>query len=201
MSSDAPAPGPEGETVLPFLRDAWLRVQDTFPGLEDLYLAPLDPSSGIGLSDRVSLTWQSARPWGEFFDLRKVSLPHSRDELRARIGHNMETYLYNYILLAAAHFFLFSMGHFWTIVALATWVGLVWLLFVKHEGDIDLGGRFTLERFGKTAIVVGSGLAVLFWARVLDLVLSLAIFLLLVVGIHSCACQVTDDASSAGVQA
>ena len=78
----------------------------------NIYTEPLQPAAQLTLRDRVALVLQSCRDWGEFADVRQFNLPHP-SEAKLRFGYNLETFFYNYIVIAFAYFVikgLFSIG-------------------------------------------------------------------------------------------
>lgn len=191
----APAPSPDGDRggLLGVAGSMGARLKSLLPDVGELYLEPLDPGSGLPLPDRASLVMQSIRPWGEFLDVSAFNRP-TLEEANKRVGHNVRTYFYNYFLLACVHILVFSFGHFGTVLAVLLWAALAWFLYGYRPEDIDVFGKFTLDGRAKLILVILTGALVIFLGHVLTLVISLAVFLLIVVGVHSLVRDNTMDA-------
>uniref|UniRef100_A0A7S2ZMV2 Uncharacterized protein n=1 Tax=Rhodosorus marinus TaxID=101924 RepID=A0A7S2ZMV2_9RHOD len=63
-------------------------------GFPSLYTAPFDLSTDSSFGERVKLVFESARPWGEFFDLNNFKLP-KMSEIHERITHNSVVFFSN----------------------------------------------------------------------------------------------------------
>lgn len=171
----------------------WDKVKGMSPDTSNLYLEPLDPRSGLSsVGDRASLVLQSARPWGEFLNCRAFNLP-PLGEVKGRVGHNMETYFYNYFLLACVHVLFFAVGHFWSFLSLVLWISLACYLLVIRSEDFEVGD-YSVDKKKKICCLVLAGLLAVFVGHALTLIISLGVFLLVVVGIHSVVRDDTLDA-------
>lgn len=87
-------------------------------------------------------------------------------------------------LLALLYLVVFSFGHFPSVLALVGVLVVAFSLYVLHPEPICIG---SLE-FGAAAkhtVVIALSLLALFVGHVLTLIISLAVFLLIVVGIHA----------------
>lgn len=168
-------------------------VKPYLPDFGDVYVQPLDPGSQLSLSDRASLVMQSMRPWGEFLDLSAFNLP-TIDEANKRLAHNVRTYFYNYFLLTCLHLVIFSFGHFSTVLVVTLYSALMWFMFSHHPDNIDVAGKFTLDENGKVAVAIGLGILAVLFGHVFTFIISLAIFLLIVVGVHGLLRDNTMDA-------
>lgn len=162
----------------------WDKVKSFLPDMSNLYLEPLDPRSDIStLGDRAGLIWKSARPWREFLDFSAFNLPPF-DQVKIRASQNIETYFYNYFLLTCIHVIFFAMGHFWSFFWISLWIALTVYLLVLRDEDFEI--RDTLiDRKKKIAIIAIVGVIAVFFGHALTFVISLMVFLLIVVGIHS----------------
>lgn len=76
----------------------------------NFYTEPLNPSSQLTLRDRVQLVLESCRPWTEFFDLKAFNAPAPM-ETKLRIGHNLEIFFYNYVVIGFALLALSALFH------------------------------------------------------------------------------------------
>lgn len=183
----------EGNGVMTRVRNFSAGVLDSvksrLPDTSNLYLQPLNPSEDISPADRLSLILQSARPWGEFLNIREFNLP-PLNQLTARLGQNIETYFYNYFLLACLHFVLFTLFHFGPVFVFVAWLLLLYVLYVANGDDIHIGS-LTVDANVKLVIAIISAVLVIIFGDVFTLIFSIAIFLLIVVGIHGI---VRDDA-------
>ncbi|KAJ8903811.1 hypothetical protein NDN08_000344 [Rhodosorus marinus] len=63
-------------------------------GFPSLYTAPFDLSTDSSFGERVKLVFESARPWGEFFDFNNFKWPKT-SEIHERITHNSEVFFSN----------------------------------------------------------------------------------------------------------
>lgn len=169
----------------------WEKVKGVLPDVSHLYLQPLDPTSELSLGDRASLVMQSSRPWREFFDLSAFNLP-PLEQAKTRVAHNVETYFYNYFLLAGLHVALFSLGHFGSLFSLVVWLAVLYYVFVCHPEAIQIG-KLTIGGNAKCAIAIVTGLIAIFVGHALTLVISVGVFLLIVVGIHGIVRDDTTD--------
>lgn len=161
----------------------WGKMKGMSPDMSNLYLEPLDPRSGLSsIGDRASLVLQSARPWGEFLNLKAFNLP-PLGEVKGRVGHNVETYFYNYFLLACVHVLFFALAHFWSFLSLVLWIVLACYLLVIRSGDFEVGDH-SIDGKKKICCLVLAGLLAVFVGHALTLVFSLVVFLLVVMGVH-----------------
>lgn len=155
-----------------------------------LYWQPFDPSTDTPLKDRYELAQQSVRPWREFFDISEFNLPPF-GQIIARMKHNIETFLYNYFVLIALHIVLFSITHIGIALCLVSLAVFLYLLFVKFPDDIEIGD-FTIDSTMKKIMAGIAVLLALFLGHVLTFVISICVFVLIVVGIHT---LIRDDSS------
>lgn len=152
------------------------------PPALNLYLDPISPSSTLGPKDRFQLVLQSARPWSAFFSPAALTLP-TLSELRLRLSTNVETYFYNYFLLALAFTAVFALGHLPSVLALVAVLAVAFFLYVLRPEPVEIG-RFEIATSAKHAIVVALALLALTVGHVFSLIVSIALFLIIVVGVH-----------------
>lgn len=188
-TSDADDPGVVGRMKNAFGVVAG-KVQQTFPDVSNVYVQPLSPSADISLADRWRLMMESTRPWGEFFDITNYNLP-PWGQIKTRYSHNIETYFYNYIWLACLHVLIFTFFHFGSVFSLVIWLAAMYVLYGVYSDDIQVAG-FTINKNVKFGIMIITAIIALTFGHVFTLVFSIAIFLLILVGIHG---LVRDDAS------
>eukprot|EP00737_Agarophyton_chilense_P001702 gb/GEZJ01001910.1/.p2 GENE.gb/GEZJ01001910.1/~~gb/GEZJ01001910.1/.p2 ORF type:complete len:176 (-),score=15.24 gb/GEZJ01001910.1/:174-701(-) len=148
-----------------------------------LYWQPFNPSTDTPLKDRYELALESIRPWGEFFNISEFNLPPF-GQIKGRVQHNLEAFLYNYLVLVGIHIFFFALTHSGIALVMVLWFGLMYVMYFKFEGDIDVG-EWTINARMKGIIAVVSGLLALFVGHVLTFVISLSVFVLITVGTHS----------------
>lgn len=148
----------------------------------NLYLDPIHPGSDMGPKDRFQLVLQSARPWSSFFDFASFNIP-PLSEYKLRMTTNVETYFYNYFLLALGFLVIFAFGHLPSVLALVAVLAVAFFLYVLKPEPIVVGG-FEIASSAKHAIVVALALLALTVGHVFTLILSIAVFLLVVVGVH-----------------
>ncbi|KAA8491954.1 PRA1 family protein B6 [Porphyridium purpureum] len=148
-----------------------------------IYTEPIQPGSEMSLKDRVVVVWESARPWGEFFRPSAMNKPPA-GEMGARFSHNVETFFYNYVLLAVL--FLVSMFFIHPIATLSLCVcgAFAVYAYVLHPEPIEIGGRVLETPAKHIAMAVLAGIALLF-GHMGGLIVSLAVFLMVVVGLHA----------------
>jgi hypothetical protein len=170
------------EAIADKASDAKEMVSNAMPEL-NLYLEPISPASDLSFKDRAQLIVQSARPWPEFFDVTQFNLP-PLSELSLRVATNIESFTYNYLMLGIAYLILFSFGHFPSVLALLAVLGLSFFLYVLHPEPIEIGNA----EFGapaKHTLTAVAAILALTVGHVTTLIVSLAVFLLIVVGIHA----------------
>lgn len=171
------------ENTSPIATGVLDKVKPYLPDMSNLYVQPLNAWSDMTLSDRVGIIFQSARPWGDFFDISSFNIPPV-EHARSRLGRNVEKYLYNYFLLACVHLFFFSLVHIGSVIAAMCWLMLMYLMYIRNPGDIDAAGKFTIDSNVKMALAVVCGLVALIFGHVFTLLFSMSMFLVIVVGIH-----------------
>jgi hypothetical protein len=157
----------------------------------NLYLEPIHPGSDMSIKDRAQLVLQSARPWADFADVHQFNVP-PLSGYKLRLQTNVETYFYNYFLLALAFLVVFAFGHLPSVVALVAVLAVAFFLYVLHPEPIDVKG-VEVGTPAKHAIVVALALLALTVGHVFTLIFSLAVFLLVVVGVHGSIREVTED--------
>lgn len=166
------------------------KIKGCLPDTSNLYLQPLSPSADISLSDRWRLIVESTRPWGEFFDISNFNLP-AWNHMKTRIGHNIETFFYNYFWLTCLHLIVLVFFHFGSVLSLVLWLVFIFYLYGVKRDDIHIGS-LTINNTGKLLIMIATAILALTFGHVSTLVISVAIFLAIVVGIHG---LVRDDSS------
>lgn len=162
---------------------AFGKVTPFLPDVSNVYLDPLLPGAEISLSDRFKLIMESAKPWKEFFNISEFNLP-PLTQIKTRLGHNIETYFYNYVQITCIYLILFSFFHLLPVICLVVLIGLAYVLFVSYPEDIDVAGKFTIDDMKKKIIVGVVGVVLLFYGGILTLVISMATFIVILVLVH-----------------
>ncbi|GJD09670.1 hypothetical protein Gasu2_39100 [Galdieria sulphuraria] len=72
---------------------AWRDSSENF----QLFTTPFEPNQELGVRDRLTLIWGSAKPWKDFLDIRSFSIP-PMDSWSTRVATNLQSYLYNYVI-------------------------------------------------------------------------------------------------------
>eukprot|EP00188_Purpureofilum_apyrenoidigerum_P006160 Plantae.Rhodophyta-Purpureofilum_apyrenoidigerum.ctg9071.p1 GENE.Plantae.Rhodophyta-Purpureofilum_apyrenoidigerum.ctg9071~~Plantae.Rhodophyta-Purpureofilum_apyrenoidigerum.ctg9071.p1 ORF type:complete len:208 (+),score=33.12 Plantae.Rhodophyta-Purpureofilum_apyrenoidigerum.ctg9071:149-772(+) len=155
-------------------------VEANFPSL---YTAPFDLSTSTSFGDRLKLIWESARPWGEFFDFTMFSLPKPA-ELKERVIHNSEVYFSNYAIAAALYmlfkFFIRPVG----VVALVVSLLLASWFYGTNASSITIKDPLVITPVGKHIVMAVVVLLAVAFCHVLGALLGLFWFSLIFVGIH-----------------
>lgn len=188
MSSAYDAIGDDGPKSAPAAPPA--APNGALPEL-NLYLEPIHPASEMHIRDRAQLVLQSARPWSDFADVSQFNIP-PLSAYKLRLQTNVETFFYNYFLLALVFLVIFAFGHLPSVVALVSVLAVAFFLYVLHPEPIEVAGA-EIGTPAKHAIVVALALLALTVGHVFTLILSLAVFLLILVGVHGSIREVNDS--------
>ena len=117
-----------------------------------LYTEPLNPSTQITIGDRVELVLASCRPWSEFFDLSAFNTPPA-SEVKIRIGANVETFFYNYLVVAFVDLAINAIFHLLRAFLLALTVVSAVLLYIIFPEDYVISENFTVTKYIKHIIM------------------------------------------------
>lgn len=135
------------------------------------YTEPLNPHAPLELNDRVQLVWASCRDWSEFIDWKAFGTPEAA-EVKLRVGHNVEVFFYNYLMVGMALLGVFALFHPVRALLLAVTVVAGMLLYILYPDDYVVTENFTFNRMMKHAVMavlalliltVGGVFALLFW--------------------------------------
>ncbi|CDF40363.1 unnamed protein product [Chondrus crispus] len=138
------------------------------------YVEPLNPAAQYSLKDRAQLVVESCRPWAEFLDPHAFAPPPA-SEAKLRVGHNVEVFFYNYLVLAMALLAVFAVFHPVRAVLLAATVAVAAVLYILFPEDYQVTDNIVISMPIKHAVmavltvlvlVVGHVFALLFWVAV-----------------------------------
>lgn len=136
---------------------------------------------------QASSVWQSAKPWGEFFDTKKMSLPETRNEFQDRISDNLLYFTNNYLIC----FTILCCGsiliHPLSLVCIVVLVGLYVYMFVQNPGVVKVGS-LQLKSNGKLAVFAMVAFVVLYVTNAVGIIGSWALFGVIVSILHA-ACR------------
>lgn len=149
----------------------------------NVYVEPLNPSSPFTLQQRVELVIQSCRGWGEFADLRALNFPPV-SEMKLRMGHNVETFFYNYLVVAVASLLVVGLFHPFRALLVAGTVLLATLFYVVHPDPFTVGDK-EIAQWVKHVVMASILVLVVFFGHVLSLVFWIAVFATSLVALHS----------------
>ncbi|CAN8072030.1 unnamed protein product [Agarophyton chilense] len=119
-------------------------LQAPMPQLS-LYTEPFDPSASHSMRQRLQLVGDNCRRWGEFADLSTFNTPPA-SEAKRRVAHNLETFFYNYVLVAFVLLVLCGLFHPIRALALAVMVLTAVLLYIVFPEDYPIGDRFSITK-------------------------------------------------------
>eukprot|EP00177_Eucheuma_denticulatum_P008517 GFKZ01015494.1.p1 GENE.GFKZ01015494.1~~GFKZ01015494.1.p1 ORF type:complete len:263 (+),score=35.54 GFKZ01015494.1:341-1129(+) len=132
---------------------------------------PLNPHVPLELNDRIQLVWAGCRDWSEFLDLKAFGTPEAA-EVKLRVGHNVEVFFYNYLMVGMALLGVFALFHPIRALLLAVTIVAGMLLYILYPDDYVVTENFTVNRMMKHAVMavlalliltVGGVFALLFW--------------------------------------
>lgn len=134
----------------------------------NLYTEPLNPGAQLTLNDRVQLVLESCRPWGEFFDLRSFNVPAAA-EAKLRVGHNVEVFFYNYLVLAMGLLTLTAFVHPLRALLVSLVVFAAVALYVVFPEDYYVSNSVVVTQPVKHVIVATVCILTLLFGHVLAL--------------------------------
>lgn len=148
------------------------------------YTEPINPAAQLTLKDRAQLVMESCRPWSEFADVKAFNTPAAA-EVKLRVGHNVETFFYNYLVVAFGLLAIHALFHPIRALLLAITVLVAMLVYIIFPEDYVVNDSFSITRGIKHACVAALALLVLTVGHVLSLLFIVAITILPLVLIHS----------------
>ncbi|GJQ09415.1 hypothetical protein GpartN1_g1206.t1 [Galdieria partita] len=113
---------------------AWRDGSENF----QLFTTPFEPNQELGVRDRLTLVWGSAKPWKEFFDVRSFSIP-PMESWSTRIATNLQSYLYNYIICVAFFCLFLLLVHPLGVLSFVLETALIVALFLVYPGHTETG--------------------------------------------------------------
>lgn len=88
------------------------------------------------------------------------------------------------LIISGVFFVLFTIFHLWTVIVLGAYLGVGYLLYYKHQGDIEVSETLTINQTAKNIIMI-VGLIIMLGFGLPTLVLTIGCFMLFVVGVHA----------------
>lgn len=149
-----------------------------------LYTEPLNPGAQLSTGDRVELVLASCRPWGDFLDFSAFNLPPA-SEVKIRIGANVETFFYNYLVVAFGDLAINAFFHPIRALLLAITVVSALFLYIIFPGDYSVNENFTITKTMKHVFMAFLTLLVLFLGNVFSLLALVALTFLPLALIHA----------------
>lgn len=150
----------------------------------NLYMEPLNPHAQIDLRDRAQLLMESCRPWSEFFDPKAFGTPEAA-EVKLRMGHNLEIFFYNYVLVGLGLLILFALFHPVRAMLLLVTIISGMLLYILFPEDYKLTENFSITKPMKHILMALAMLLVLTVGGVFKLLFWVFMTFLPVVLIHA----------------
>lgn len=150
----------------------------------NLYTEPLNPGAQLTLNDRVQLVLESCRPWGEFFDVRSFNLPAAA-EAKLRVGHNVEVFFYNYLVLAMGLLTLTAFVHPLRALLVSLAVFAAVALYVVFPEDYYVSDSVVITQPVKHVIVATVCILTLLFGHVLALLFFFASLCVPMVLLHA----------------
>lgn len=136
---------------------------------------------------QASSVWRSAKPWGEFFDTKKMGVPETRNEFQERVSDNLVYFSNNYLVC----FTILCCGsiliHPLSLVCIVILVGLYVYMFVHNPGVVQVG-PLQLKSNGKLGLFGVVAFAVLYVTNAIGIIGSWALFGVIVSILHA-ACR------------
>lgn len=149
----------------------------------NVYTDPLNPTTQLSLRDRISLVFTSCRDWREFADFRAFNLP-SASEAKLRLGHNLETFFYNYFVISCVYLAVTGLFNLSSALQLILLGSLAAYFYVIHEDPIVIGNVVRIDTPAKHVIIVGVSAIILLFGHVFSFLLGAAIFTFILVTVH-----------------
>ncbi len=152
-----------------------------------LYTQPLNPSEELTLRARVELVVNSCRDWREFFDVRTFNLPPPA-EVKLRYGHNVETFFYNYFVVACATLVFQSLLNPLRGLQVVGLILLGTLFYAIHPDPVPIpfgsGRTFLLGDTAKHGLLIAFLLISLIFGNLFPLIVAVVVFASVVVVVH-----------------
>lgn len=126
----------------------------------NLYTEPLNPHAQMSFRDRAQLMIESCRPWSEFFDFRAFCAPEAL-EIKLRVGHNLEIFFYNYVVVGLGLLILFALFHPVRALLLLMTIVAGTLLYILFPEDYKVTENFYITKLMKHVLMVGLTLLIL----------------------------------------
>lgn len=137
----------------------------------NLYTEPFNPSAQLTFRDRMQLVLESCRPWSEFLDLKAFNAPAPL-EAKLRIGHNLEIFFYNYVVIGFSLLALTALFHPIQSLIFAFVVLVGALMYIILPENYRITDNFYITRSLKHIIMA----LMAFLALTMGHVLSLFVF-------------------------
>lgn len=151
----------------------------------NLYTEPLNPSAQLTINDRFQLILESCRSWSEFFDLKAFNLP-SAHEIKLRVGHNIECFFYNYVIIGFGLLAITELFHPLRSLLITFVIAVTGCLYIVFPQDyIFNNGTVIINRSVKNLIVGCLVFFTIWFGHVISLFFFFATFFIPIVLLHS----------------
>lgn len=172
------------------------------PGYDmNLYTEPLNPHAQLELRERVARFWDSCRPWKEFVDWKAFGVPPAA-EVKRRIGHNIEMFLYNYLIVGLFVLLMFALFHPLQAGLMAGLVLLAIMMYIVYPDDYKITDTLFVTKPVKHVVVGSLGVMILTIGGVLELMFWVFMSVWPIVLLHAIAREhgVSGETETAGGQ-
>ncbi|PXF48512.1 PRA1 family protein E [Gracilariopsis chorda] len=149
-----------------------------------LYTDPFNPSASLSARDRLQLVCDNCRPWREFAELSAINAPPAA-EVKRRVAHNLETFFYNYVVVAFAVLLIAGVLHPLSALALAVLLFAIFMLYIMFPEDYRVTDTFHISKPIKHVFITLLALLVLTVGHVLNFLFLVVCIALPIVLLHS----------------
>lgn len=150
----------------------------------NLYTEPLNPAAQLSLKDRAQLVMESCRPWSEFADVKAFGAP-AASEAKLRVGHNLEVFFYNYLVVGIALLALLTVFHPVRALLLAVTLVAGVLMYILFPEDYVVNENFSVTKPMKHVAMAVLALLVLTVGHVFSLLFWVALTFVPLVLVHA----------------
>ncbi|GJQ15359.1 hypothetical protein GpartN1_g7150.t1 [Galdieria partita] len=150
-----------------------------------VYTAPLELFSDLTLQDRLLQIWGCARPWSEFFDVRRFRFPAQGEEGVTRMKNNLEGFFYNYLISCFCFLLLFLFIHPFQVFSLMLCILVAAYLFLWKQEPITITNTIHIDMNGKLVILGVTVLLGLLLGHMASILFNFTLYVTVVVLLHA----------------
>ncbi|EME26904.1 PRA1 family protein F2 [Galdieria sulphuraria] len=150
-----------------------------------VYTAPLQLFSDLTLQDRLLQIWGCARPWSEFFDIRKFRFPTQGENGVARVKTNLENFFYNYLISCCCFLFVFLFVHPIQVFSLMVCILIAVYFFLWKQEPIVITNAVHLDMNGKLVVLGVTVLLGLLLGHMATILFNFTLYITVVVLLHA----------------